>query len=257
MSTKTVNGHTKDEVLKLLTANIPEGCLDHTFDGYAYYPMQVYQDRLDEVVGVGNYDYIEDSLSETVVHGVTAINIRGTITIRYDDGDVFIQKSVYGSENVGVRNSSSTKAEEGQREGDPNNLSNSVKAAATDAFVQCCRKLGIADRQLREIRKKEKEEGRTKKKAKDASEFRVMISGQYRSIGEKGFKLPAILDGKEVSIKLWVNSEAYTQIVSGLGTVQNFVSKYKGTEVRVIGKKGEYKGETELEAISLVNKKSA
>ncbi len=256
---KTINGHTKEEMLDLLMAEIPSDRLDHTWDGYAYYGMQVYQDRLNEVVGGGNYDYIEDGLCETTVHGVTAINIRGTITVRYDDGSICLQRSVYGSENVGVRSASAKDSEGGQNVGDPNNLSNSVKAAATDAFVQCCRKLGIADRQLRDIRNADKKKGRTSqnRQKSESEEFKVQLVGGFTGIGEKGFKIPIVMNGERMSVKLWVDSEAYAQITKCMGTVQNFVTKCKDTPITIKGKKGVYRGESEIEATSLVLKKSA
>ncbi len=256
---KTINGHTKEDMIKLLEAKIPDEQLSRTWDGYAYYKMQVYQDRLDAVVGGGNYDYIEDDLRETTVHGVTSVSIRGTIIVRYDDGSICLQRSVYGSENVGVRSDSADDTEGGQSAGDPNNLSNSIKSAATDAFVQCCRKLGIADRQLRDIRNLDKEKGRSssKKPKTEYEEYRIQLIGGFTGIGEKGFKIPVMVNGEKTSVKLWVNSEAYTQITKYMGSVQNFVAKCKNTSLTVRGRKGVYRGESEIEISSLVIRESA
>ncbi len=255
---KTINGKSLSEILDELSADIPEDLLKRTYDGYAYFSIQVYQDRLNTVVGRANYDYMEDNLSSTVVSDVTAINVRGTITLKYDDGSICLQRSAYGSENVGVRS-----GKEGpEKAGKPNDLSNSIKAAATDAFVQCCKKLGIAERQLRDIRSKDKKPGKGETSSRSnnsaAKEYKLTIDGVVRAIGEKGFKASATIDGREkVSLKIWVRSEAYEQITSLMGSVQNFITKYKGANISVIGTRGSYNGEQELEVSSLILKKSA
>lgn len=254
---KTINGKSLNEILDELSADIPEDLLKRTYDGYAYFGIQVYQDRLNAVVGRANYDYMEDSLSSTVVSDVTAINVRGMITLKYDDGSICLQRSAYGSENVGVRSGK----EDPEKAGKPNDLSNSIKAAATDAFVQCCKKLGIAEKQLRDIRSKDKKTGKgetSRSNNSAAKEYKLTIDGVVRAIGEKGFKASATIDGREkVSLKIWVRSEAYEQITSLMGSVQNFITKYKGANISVIGTRGSYNGEQELEVSSLILKKSA
>ncbi len=255
---KTINGLTREEMLARLCENIPEERLGHNYAGYAYFGIQVYQDRLNSVVGGGNFDYVEDALCTTVVGGVTAVNIRGTITIRYDDGSVCLQRSAYGSENVGVK---SDKDGAG-RAGEPNDLSNSIKAAATDAFVQCCRKLGIAEQQLRAIRASDKKQNKSgngdrQRRIADQS-YRVKISGPCTKIGDKGFKVPALIDnGEKVNLKIWVRSDAYEQISKMVGQVPDFVRKCQGSEITIVGKKGSYNGEAEIEASSLVVKQTA
>ncbi len=253
---KTINGLTPEEVLKQLEADIPVIQLKRTWAGYAYFAIQTYQERLNAIVGLGHYDYIEDGLCTTTVGGVTAVNIRGTIVIRYDDGSEFLRRSSYGSENVGVRGE-----DKPEKAGEPNDLSNSIKAAGTDAFVQCCRKLGIAEKQLRAIREADKHSGKdSSEKGKNTapSKYRVKFGSTCNSIGDKGYKLSAQLEGQgNINLKIWVDSEAYKQIVDRMGTIQNFVSKCKGSDVTVIGKKGSYKGEPEIEVGSFVMKQSA
>ncbi len=248
---KTINGKRREEVLELLQADFPKECIERNYGGFAYFSIRSYQERLNEVIGSGNFDYIEDQLSTVTVGGVTAVNIRGTIIVRYDDGSVWVQRTAFGSENVGVRSDD----DKNGKAGVPNDLSNSVKAAGSDAFVQCCRKLGIGDRQLREIRNEEK----VNKKGKGSSgkssagqSYKIKIGGSCSAIGEKGFKLPAFIGEEKVSLKIWVNSEAYKQITSYVDTVPNFASKYSGKCLTIVGKKGAYNGETELEACSLV-----
>ncbi len=254
---RTINGKPLNVILEELSANIPEELIKRTYDGYAYFAIHVYQDRLNEVVGQANYNYSEDNLCTVTVNGVTAVNVRGTITLKYDDGTACIERTAYGSENVGVASES-----ESGKAGKPNGLSNSVKAAATDAFVQCCRKLGIADKQLRDIRACDKDKGKrrggSEMRRGSGQEYKLRLDGAIRAIGEKGFKASALLNGNErVNVKIWVNSDAYKQITSQMGNIQTFATKCKGIDITVIGVKGIYNGEAEIEVNSLVLKKSA
>ncbi len=60
-----------------------------------------------------------------------------------------------------------------------------------------------------------------------------------------------------MNLKIWVRSDAYEQIIKMVGQVPDFVRKCQGSEITIVGKKGSYNGEAEIEASSLVVKQTA
>lgn len=86
----TINGHSPKEVGELLKAPFDESKIKRRDDNNSvYFPVEVFKERLDEVVGVMNYDYELKSIKriESVGTGkMSIIEVQVTITIKNDDG---------------------------------------------------------------------------------------------------------------------------------------------------------------------------
>lgn len=194
---RTINEKELSVVLKELAEPFDVSELKETDAGFPYLPVEAYRKRMDTVVGVFNYDFV---LSEPVwiqVGDKMHISCVGTLTVRDDDGVSVVVKSGTGDADVITRNADGKVVKSG----------NDAKTASSDAFKSCCRRLGIADDQIRGERKKKnvKEGATTKTEYSNVSLYHVAVTGVFQSLGNKGYKAPAVIGdtGEVVELVLW------------------------------------------------------
>ncbi len=220
--------------MKELQAPLPASAVKDNQSGYPYIPIEEYRKRLDEVVGVLNYDYRLTKAEWVTIGDKEHMSCLGTLVIRDDEGKVVTVKMATGDADVITRNSDGAAIKTG----------NDAKTADKDAFKSCCRMLGIGDAQLREQRKgkngKGSKNGTTGNGSENVSsntkeeEIRVVVRGAFSSLGGgKGYKAPAVVKetGEQVSLILWKEG---IEAVQKYMTLSDFLEKYKSKEFSVV-----------------------
>ncbi len=233
-NSRTINGKPFGVVVEELRAPFPESAVKDNQSGYPYIPIEEYRKRLDEVVGVLNYDYRLSKAEWVTIGDKEHMSCLGTLVIRDDEGKVVTVKMATGDADVITKNSTGAAVKTG----------NDAKTADKDAFKSCCRMLGIGDAQLREHRKGKNGSGsrggasgkgpqNTSSDAKE-EEIRVVVRGAFSSLGGgKGYKAPAVLKetGEQVALILWKEG---IDAVKEYMPLADFLEKYKSKEFSVV-----------------------
>lgn len=141
----TINGHTLQEIGALMKKPFDESLFCER-DNSMYLPAEHFKNRLDEVIGVMNYDYELKSVrryESVLAQGPKPlIEVQITITIKDDDG-VPVKKC----EGIGV-----TQAIVIKDTGKEKNPNSDVSIAEKNAFKHLCQNVfGMADEQLSQL----------------------------------------------------------------------------------------------------------
>ncbi len=252
MEERTVNGYTKDELIEKLSAEFDT--VEKSHDGFPTIKIEQYQQRMREVVGICNYDYIVGEPKVVTIDGQTTVYGTGTLIIHYDDGEVFTTKSAYGS----------TVLAKSRTSGENLDLSKAIKSCDSDIFKACCKKLNIGDGQLRALKKKIKGEGNGAASSSSTKEqadttIRVQFTDLPKKMGTKGVKVAAVTeDGELVNVVLW---NSLLALIPSKYTLEEFVKIYSENQLTVVGDmvKRTYNGKEEQQLIvkEFAKKKSA
>lgn len=250
---RTINGKPLKQVMAELSAEFPATEVSSTNYDYSYIDIERMRNRMDEVVGVENYDFVINASHFVPVGDKIESCCVATITIRDDNGCAVCSKSGIGGTNV----------KESTENGTVIKASLDAKSAVSDAFKSCCRQLGIGDRQLRSDRKeknksKNKKSGSASYKSKDqyqqngkaqsdsSSEERmqIVLQGGFYSF-KSGYKAKGVVKstGESVVLVLWndnvVELEKYIEL-------SRFLRESKNMELSIIGKRDTFKGENQV-----------
>lgn len=229
---RTINGKCFRVVMEELRAPFPESAVKDNQFGYPYIPIEEYRKRLDDVVGILNYDYRVSKAEWVTIGDKEHMSCLGTLVIRDDEGKTVTVKMATGDADVITRNSDGVAVKTG----------NDAKAANSDAFKSCCRMLGVGDAQIRAQRKGKGDKNNTSSQRQkntqsdtDAKEeeIRVVVRGAFRSLGGKGYKAPAVVKdtGEQVSLILWQEG---IDAVKEYMPLPDFLEKYKCKEFSVV-----------------------
>lgn len=241
---RTINGKAVSQVITELIAPFPKEEIKDNPAGFPYLPYEAYRKRLDTVVGVFNYDYVVTQTDWITIGEKTHISCIGTLSIRDDNGNVVTIKSATGDADVITRNIDGAAVKSG----------NDAKTADHDAFKSCCRMLGIGDAQLRAMRngKKSNGSGGSGSSVKE-EEIRVLVCGEFKPLGGKGYKAPAVIKetGEQVALILWKEG---VEAVQKYMKLADFFKAYKNKEFTVVGTRNRFNGnngKTEEQVIML------
>lgn len=258
---RMINGKTVADVIKELAAPFSEKLFKTNPAGFPYLPYEVFRERMDQVVGIFNYDFTISQTEWVVVGDKMHISCIGTLTIRDDEGNVVTVKSENGDADVICK-----------KDGAVVKSGNDAKTASHDAFKSCCRMLGVGDYQLRDKRKggKNNNDSSTSSNAGNrqqsaqsnngnvaaASEacYRICVTGGFTSLNNKGYKAPAVLSetGEKVSLILW--KEGIAAVEAAGVPIGEFLKKSINREFSVIGERTTFSmrnGSTEEQLIML------
>ncbi len=236
MEQKTINGMTRKEIEQKLSAPFAESEIKKDRNGFNYVEIGSYQKRMNEVLGVLNYDFEVDSQEIKTVGGKESVFLIGHITVRYDDGTECCRKSATGGTDIIVVKDT----------GKAKDSASDLKSALSDLFKACCKKLGVSDDQLRAL-KNEKSEGQTSKSAEEVT-VKAFLSGDFKDLGGKGYSVTAKIDDGDVSLMFW--SDAVKKVEEKV-KFDKFVQIYTNRTITLVGKWGEYKGKKQFTVSNL------
>ena len=204
---RTINGKDVGDILKGLSMPFDKGLFKSNIYGHPYLPVEVYRGRLDEVVGIMNYD-VATSTPEVVLVGTRPqVLLKASISIRDDDGNVVVSKESPGGCPVIVDSAN----------GEAVSVKNDAETAAHDAFKRCCKLLGIGDKQLKQLRDEKRKVGDSHKdtgqaKAAPAELFRITVKGQFEKLGRDGYAaMVAVEGGEDSKLVIWKDAQERIQ----------------------------------------------
>lgn len=247
----TINGLSRADVIKQIEADFPANLIKYDNDNHPYFPATAYQTRLNEIISIFNYDFTVSPhkiISFKDKHYVTVV---GTLTLKYDDGTpALVREAEGGSEIIIIKAT-----------GMPKELTNDIKMAATDAFKACCRKLGMAEKQLQKLKNSRQSSGgnsnnqqnsrpaqnnnqQNTKQSRNNNQapeeaYRVVITGQFEQLNNGGFKAPAkdVQSNEVVSLVFW--SDAVQKVEEKM-SMNDFCKAYVNKALSVMAQKSTY-----------------
>lgn len=160
---RTINGKPISEVFKELEKDISEDVIEkRNFDGMEYISVDVFKDRLDEVIGVDHYTEEYSECKIVTLKDTIAVSTMGKLTILDDDYIPFKTVCAPGGASV-IFPYIDKKDENGniiymEKNGkqvpekipgrNTDALANNQMSACQDAFKRMCKKLNIAKNQV-------------------------------------------------------------------------------------------------------------
>lgn len=160
---RTINGKPISEVFKELEKDISEDVIEkRNFDGMEYISVDVFKDRLDEVIGVDHYTEEYSECKIVTLKDTIAVSTMGKLTILDDDYIPFKTVCAPGGASV-IFPYIDKKDENGniiyiEKNGkqvpekipgrNTDTLANNQMSACQDAFKRMCKKLNIAKNQV-------------------------------------------------------------------------------------------------------------
>lgn len=218
---RTINGKSfKDVVAELSAAFSPNDFKENRY-GFHYLPVETYQQRMDEVVGILNYDFTTSEPRTCIVGTRPHISLSGTITIRDDNGNAVTSKSACGGCPVIMLS----------KEAEAASYKNDLESASADVFKRCCKKLGIAEAQLKQLRRGNS--NNTNRNISDVagetvSLHRVKLRETFSTLGKNNSGYSAMVDveGEREPRKLVIWQPAIDEIEKYI-PIAKFVNNYK------------------------------
>lgn len=160
---RTINGKPVSEVFKELEKDISEDVIEkRNFDGMEYISVDVFKDRLDEVIGVDHYTEEYSECKIVTLKDTIAVSTMGKLTILDDDYIPFKTVCAPGGASI-IFPYIDKKDENGniiyiEKNGkqvpekipgrNTDALANNQMSACQDAFKRMCKKLNIAKNQV-------------------------------------------------------------------------------------------------------------
>lgn len=217
---RTINKKSFNDIISSLSAPLDANDFKPNNFGYYYLPIEKYQQRLDDVVGILNYDFITSEPRTCVVGTKPHISLSGTITIRDDDGNVVTSKSACGGCSVIMKKADNEAA----------TYKNDLESATVDVFKRCCKKLGIAEAQLKRLRREGKGSNNISGNMEPAtvSLYRVKLRESFSTLGKNNSGYSAMVDveGEKEPRKLVLWSSAIDEIEKHI-PIAKFINNYK------------------------------
>lgn len=213
---RTINGKELRKVLEDLQTPFEENKFKTDPYGNKYLPLEILKEKLNDVVGIFNYDFEISSPVITVIGTRPHVSLKGSLTIRDDMGNIVTSKHAPGGAPIVVSNTTQEAVA----------FKNDQETAASDAFKRCCKLLGMAGSQLKEMNHSG---NRNAKSDFPTSEpqmlYRITLKEKFQTIGKDGYCAMVSVEGEENQFKLIVWKNAQEKIEEKIPMV-DFVKKY-------------------------------
>jgi|GEM_PF-1313710 len=229
----TINGKTLKQIREELLADFPESVLKENENNHSYYiPCEAYEQRLNDVVGIFNYNCLT---TEGNIHRVADRYVSTATTlieILDDDGNIVIRKSHPGGTNVIILGQDA-----GKSQGQPKSLKSDVSAAGSESFKNCCKQL-FGTSQLRRINNERKP------KTEDKLYNVEFLSGLSSGNGNYSASVKNLETDEH--LKLMIFEMYYPQIEKFIPLAKFIQSYKKGKTLKFYGYSKNYKGQQQL-----------
>lgn len=232
MTERTMNGMPLNEIWERLSAEFPqEDIKRHPSTDMEYVSVEKIEERLNQVVGMGNWDFFtdppricrfgKDSHESCVVSGRLVL---------YDDNRVPVVRSTCGASDIIYPTGSSR----------PTSVANAVDSAVQDVFKRCAKRFGIA--------KKEKNAAHgSSGRRQEEKLMKVTFLEAFRALPKGGAKSKVIYGEKTLEMVIW--SKEWETLKKKYGG--RFSIGGRLNEITFYGAEKEYRGTLQLEFIRL------
>lgn len=232
MKERTVNGMPIREVWQKLQSDFPvEVVKKHPTTKKEYIPVEKIEERLNEVVGMENWDFQLLSSVQIYRFGSTeSCMVSGQLTI-FDDERVPIIRSTAGASDLIYPKDSDR----------PTSVANAVDSAVQDTFKRCAKRFGIKCGTNRTSNKIE------------GTLMKVTVLEPFKALPKGGVKTLVCYEGQSLELVIW--KEQWERIKEKYGSKFEVGSKVH--EITFLGKQKEYKGNKQIEFVSFPDKGAA
>ena len=196
---RTINGKSAGQIIEELSAPFKKEQFRENYFGYFYLPVEAFRERMDEVVGIMNYDVITTAPEVVTVGTRPQVLLRVSVTIRDDSGNVFVTKESPGGAAVIISNTTN----------EADSVKNDAESAAQDGFKRCCKLLGMAGKQLKEMRGSGSGTIPGSASSETPTElFKVTLLEEFQSLGKDGYAAQVVLEGgEEIKLVIWKDAQ--------------------------------------------------
>lgn len=231
---RTINGKNLDDILKELQADFPRKDIrTHGATQKLYIPVEKIKERLDTVLGIGNWDFVPISKPELWKLGPDSYEscvLTGKLVL-YDDNRVPIERSAGGGADI-IYPKGDTR---------PTSVANAVDSAVQDVFKRCARRFGIAkpDQGLGTGT-----EGAGKKHDKpEPVLMEVTVLGTFQALTRGGARLSVRYQEESLTLMIWANQ--WKELQQSYGSIFQIGKKLNA--IKFYGTIGSYQGRKQLE----------
>lgn len=220
MEKTTINGKSLAQIAAEFRAPFAQECFDtNDADGTPYIPVEVFEKRFNDTVGMLNYNKEVSPARLMEVAGKASVAVTMTISLLDDNGQNILTRSSNGAKDVIIV----------KETGKPKSLKSDISGAESDAFKQICKSFGIGVDQLRDLafNKKKKNGGAYHGNAQQTEEdtaFTVTLNSPF-SRGNK-FISATGTDQKGQTVKVMIFERNFPEIEKKC-PVENFIAGVK------------------------------
>lgn len=229
MEERTMNKIPMKEIWEKLRAPFPQGEIKkHPATGRAYIPVESIEKRLNETVGMGNWDFLVDppQVCRFGESGRESCIVSGRL-ILYDDKRIPIVRSTCGAADLIYPKDGTN----------PTSVANAVDSAVQDVFKRCAKRFGIA-----RLERKEKESSGQKTQPQEKV-MKVTILEPFHALPKGGAKVRVSYSGQTYELVFWQKTWEMLQ--------KRFADRFqigkKLNEMTFVGVLKEYRGEMQME----------
>ena len=173
-------------------------------DGTPYIPVEVFEKRFNDTVGILNYNKVITPARLMEVGGIASVSVTMTISLLDDNGRTILTRASNGAKDVIIV----------KETGKPKSLKSDISGAESDAFKQICKSFGIGVDQLRELafNKKKKNDSSYQNSTQPDEEtaFTVTLNSPF-SRGNK-FISATGTDQKGQAVKVMIFEREFSEI---------------------------------------------
>lgn len=228
---RTINGQSVADVFKLLQADFPrQDIRRHKYTRRLYIPVDIIKNRLDSVVGIGNWEFVATSKPELWKLGSNSYEscvLSGKLVI-YDDDRLPIERCAGGGADI-------IYPKDDDR---PKSIANSVDSAYQDVFKRCAKRFGIA---------KLDQEGGQDSEAPPVDPnpvlMEVAVLDVFRALGRGGAKVKVRYQEESLELMIW--SRQWNELQKTYS--DTFQVGIKLNSIKFMGKACLYRGKKQLE----------
>ena len=187
MEERTMNTIPMKEIWEKLRAPFPPGEIKrHPSTGRAYIPVESIEKRLNETIGVGNWDFLVDppQICRFGEGGRESCIVSGRL-ILYDDRRIPVVRSTCGAADLIYPKDGTY----------PTSVANAVDSAVQDVFKRCAKRFGIA-------RLGEKESPRQRSQPQEKV-MKVTILEPFQALPKGGAKARVSYSGHTYELVFW------------------------------------------------------
>lgn len=241
----TVNGKSLKQIQEELEAPFAESEMVDSQDGGKAIPIGAYEDRLNRVLGVLNYDFVTSEGQLVTIGDRYMLHVSARITIYDDERRPVVTKSACGGCNVIiVKNTNQAKS-----------LKSDLDSAVSEAYKNCCQKLNVGVKQLRAGNKKNNQTQRqgsgganTAGKG-DGKRVAIRLMQSLQS-GNKNYYAKAAMEGTGEKVVFKLFERELPEFERKIA-IRDFIEIYgNGTSMNFIGKETSFNGENQVIFVS-------
>lgn len=241
MKERTVNGMLIREVWEKLQAEFPSDVIKkHPTTGKEYIPVEKIEERLNNVVGMENWDFELISPVQVCRFGVDGFEscvASGKLCI-YDDERIPIVRSTGGAADI-IYPKESTR---------PTSVANAVDSAVQDVFKRCAKRFGIGMKGKASAQSRQ-----TDREPPKEVVMKVTVMEPFKALPKGGVKAKVYCDGETLELFIWKKQWDDLQKTYG----EKFQIGQKLNEMTFRGIRKEYRGNMQLEFVSFDKKGAA